>query len=138
MGNGTFFSMIWEIKQRQMPDTNNNDSNTPNSESWNRPQNAAADAKDSAKKTPVDQALVKEKQPTSPEDLSAVHNTHEIGTSGGDQRAPDVEPEKKEEEESEQPGKPVRPIPVEEPGEGAAPEVEYDDPKNEPPMEATQ
>lgn len=35
----------------------------------------------------------KEKQPSRPEDLSPIHNTHEIGTSGGDQRAKDSEEE---------------------------------------------
>ncbi len=121
-----------------MPDTTNNDRNTAEPDAWNRPQDAPGRSADSAKNTPVDQALKKEKQPTSPEDLSELHNTHEIGTSGGDQRAPDVEPEKNEEEDSEQPGKPVRPIPVEEPGEGAAPEVEYDEPKQDPPLQTNQ
>jgi hypothetical protein len=34
----------------------------------------------------------KERQPTRAEDLSSIHNTHEVGTSGGDQRAKDDKP----------------------------------------------
>lgn len=36
-------------------------------------------------------AQKKEKQPANAEDLSPLHNTHEVGTAGGDQRAPDRE-----------------------------------------------
>jgi hypothetical protein len=35
----------------------------------------------------VKDALKKEKQPVTPDDLSPLHNTRETGTSGGDQRA---------------------------------------------------
>ena len=38
----------------------------------------------------VTAATKKEKQPVTPDDLSAIHNTHEVGTSGGDQRARDA------------------------------------------------
>ena len=34
----------------------------------------------------------KERQPTRAEDLSSIHNTHEVGTSGGDQRTKDDAP----------------------------------------------
>lgn len=37
------------------------------------------------------EAIKKEKQPVTPGDLSAIHNTIEIGTSGGDQRASENE-----------------------------------------------
>ena len=37
----------------------------------------------------VTSAAKKEKQPMNPGDLSPIHNTHEVGTSGGDQRARD-------------------------------------------------
>ncbi|MEO5893322.1 MAG: hypothetical protein ABIQ31_23930 [Ferruginibacter sp.] len=40
----------------------------------------------------VKDALKKEKQPQTPEDLSPLHNNREIGTSGGDQRASESEP----------------------------------------------
>ena len=39
----------------------------------------------------VKEALKKEKSPTTPEDLSHLHNTIAIGTSGGDQRASEDE-----------------------------------------------
>ena len=38
----------------------------------------------------VASAIKKEKQPVNPGDLSPIHNTHEVGTSGGDQRARDA------------------------------------------------
>ena len=41
---------------------------------------------------PPDNALVKERQPSTAEDLSSIHDTHEVGTSGGDQRANDQDP----------------------------------------------
>jgi len=37
-------------------------------------------------------ALVKERQPSMAGDLSSIHNTHEVGTSGGDQRSNDLDP----------------------------------------------
>ena len=46
---------------------------------------------DASKDSAVKEALKKEKQPVSTDDLSAVHNTTEIGTSGGDQRASEDE-----------------------------------------------
>ena len=102
-------------------------------EGWNKKIDPSGAKSGGAASNPVDQALKKEKQPSSAEDLSDIHNTHEIGTSGGDQRAPDVAPPVPEGED-DQPGKPVRPIPVEEPGEGSAPEIEYDEPGKEPPV----
>ena len=81
----------------------------------------------------VKQALKKEGQPARPEDLSPLHDNHQVGSSGGDQREPDKDvPEPKNEGDDQQPGKPVRPIPVEEPGEGSAPKVEYDEPDKKP------
>jgi hypothetical protein len=44
----------------------------------------------------VKKALIKENSPTTPEDLSHLHNTIEIGTSGGDQRASEDEQSKNE------------------------------------------
>jgi hypothetical protein len=41
---------------------------------------------------PPDNALVKERQPSVAGDLSSIHDTHEVGTSGGDQRANDQDP----------------------------------------------
>jgi len=43
----------------------------------------------------VKQAMKKEKQPGGADDLSPLHNTREIGTSGGDQRAREVDPKVK-------------------------------------------
>ena len=111
-----------------MPDT----TNTTGSEQSKKP-GTEQPGNHAGTNGPINQALKKEKQPTSPDDLSPIHNTHEIGTSGGDQRAPDVSPPAPEAED-DQPGKPVRPIPVEEPGDGAAPEIEYDEPSKEPPV----
>lgn len=42
----------------------------------------------------VKDALKKEKQPSNLDDLSPIHNTREIGTSGGDQRASETETNK--------------------------------------------
>ncbi len=39
----------------------------------------------------VKEALKKEKQPVTTDDLSPLHNTREIGTTGGDQRASETE-----------------------------------------------
>jgi len=39
----------------------------------------------------VKEALIKEKSPSTPEDLSHLHDTIAIGTSGGDQRASEHE-----------------------------------------------
>lgn len=44
----------------------------------------------------VKEALKKENSPTTPEDLSHLHNTSAIGTSGGDQRASEEEQKKSE------------------------------------------
>ncbi len=41
--------------------------------------------------TSVEEALKKENSPSTPEDLSHLHNTIAIGTSGGDQRASENE-----------------------------------------------
>jgi hypothetical protein len=41
----------------------------------------------------VQQALKKEEQPARPGDLSPIHNTKETGTSGGDQREKETNPE---------------------------------------------
>jgi len=43
--------------------------------------------KESRSDPSVKDALLKEKQPATPDDLSPVHNTKEIGTTGGDQRS---------------------------------------------------
>lgn len=67
---------------------------------------------------PVKEALKKEISPTSADDLSVIHNTHEVGTSGGDQREPDIEPVKKplnENDKDDNPFAPQKPLPVEEP-----------------------
>jgi hypothetical protein len=41
----------------------------------------------------VQQALKKEEQPAKPGDLSPIHNTKEMGTSGGDQREKETNPD---------------------------------------------
>ncbi len=97
-------------------------------EEWNK-----TNPSNGSNQNPVDQALRKEKQPTSSEDLAPIHNTHEIGTSGGDQRAPDKQPPVPPAED-DQPGQPVPPVPVEEPGDGAAPEPEFEEPGKEVPQ----
>jgi hypothetical protein len=37
-------------------------------------------------------SLVKERQPSMAGDLSSIHDTHEVGTAGGDQRSNDLDP----------------------------------------------
>lgn len=83
---------------------------------------------------PVKQASKKERQPGAAEDLSSIHDTHAVGTSGGDQREPDREAPSNDDDPA-QPGKPQKPIPVEEPGEGSAPDVIYDEPGSEPELD---
>ncbi|CAN5451976.1 hypothetical protein BH11BAC3_BH11BAC3_14120 [soil metagenome] len=92
--------------------------------------------KEEEKSNPVKDALKKEISPTSADDLSAIHNTHEVGTSGGDQRAPDnqaVKNPSKLNDYDNDPGTPPKPAPVEEPE--AAPgdsSIIYDDPGTDP------
>ena len=45
----------------------------------------------------VKEALKKERQPNTPDDLSPLHNTREKGTSGGDQRVRENEPNEENE-----------------------------------------
>ena len=51
----------------------------------------------------VKDALKKEKQPTFDADLSPLQNTHQVGTSGGDQRDNDIKPNKSGENYNEDP-----------------------------------
>ena len=80
-----------------------------------------------------EQEPVKEQQPSREGDLSPVHNTHEVGTSGGDQRAKDTEPEhdmkKGEAVITNLDKEEVEPAPVEEPGNKA--DIKYDEPPKE-------
>lgn len=56
----------------------------------NRPEQTER-AKQGTDNPVVKEALKKENQPARAGDLSHLHDTHEIGTSGGDQRAKDTE-----------------------------------------------
>ncbi len=110
--------------------TNNED---PNSENLRNEEEIKQNAEEAGKllnqdeKTnPVKHALIKENNPTSADDLSALHNTHEVGTSGGDQRAPDTKPD-------EDPANPKTPVPVEEPAPNKGDtKPAHEDPDNEP------
>ncbi|MEO6230657.1 MAG: hypothetical protein ABJB11_01380 [Ferruginibacter sp.] len=92
--------------------------------------------KETEKSNPVKDALKKETNPTSADDLSAIHNTHEVGTSGGDQRAPDNEAVKNplnKDDNDNDPAAPQKPSPVEEPEtEPGESEIVYDDPAIDP------
>lgn len=66
---------------------------TEETESEKQQEESLSEAKDS---TAVKDALKKENSPTTPEDLSHLHNTNSIGTSGGDQRASEEEQKKEE------------------------------------------
>ncbi|MEO6722159.1 MAG: hypothetical protein ABIN67_17465 [Ferruginibacter sp.] len=77
----------------------------------------------------IKQAQLKEHQPARSSDLSSIHNTHEVGTAGGDQRANDTDPE-----QGAKQGRPVitnlddnqvEPAPVEEPNN--KPDIKYDE-----------
>ena len=51
----------------------------------------------------VNDALIKEDQPTSVADLSPLQNTHQVGTSGGDQRDYDIKPNIPDENHNDDP-----------------------------------
>ena len=51
----------------------------------------------------VNAALIKENQPKSNADLSPLQNTHQVGTSGGDQRDNDIKPNTSGENYNEDP-----------------------------------
>ncbi len=82
------------------------------------------------KTDPVSLALKKEQQPSVTGDLSPIHNTHATGTSGGDQRVPDIEPPPIGPTGENPNGKednPVTPVPVTEPDKGDKPAIQKDE-----------
>lgn len=84
----------------------------------------------------IKEALKKEQQPKSADDVSPLQNTHAVGTSGGDQRAKDVKPPKNNVDETDKdPSAPEEPAPIEEPGKtNQPPTKEYDEPDTAPPL----
>ena len=85
----------------------------------------------------VEQAAKKERQPTNAGELSSIHNTHSIGTAGGDQREKDADSSTGAPEGrpviTTLGHEPVQPPPVEEPAIKRPP-IEDEEPGKETPL----